>query len=70
MPDILITIALTLCFVWIVRMAWNEYRTDRIREEQEQYRDWKRKDNLRWYAEQFTEDTRADLIRAWKELDV
>lgn len=70
MPDILITIALTLCFVWIVRMAWNEYRTDRIREEQEQYRDWKRKDNLRWYAEQCTEDTRADLIRAWKELDV
>lgn len=33
-------------------------------------RDDKRRENAAWYIETRTEDTRADLVRAWSEVDV
>lgn len=70
MTNTIVTIVLILGFIWTVWMTWKEYRYDRHRRKHSEYLEWKQQDNLRWYAEQRTEDTRADLIRAWKELDV
>lgn len=76
-PDIIrFAITILLCAIaaviaiYLLRMSLKEYRDEQERIEKNQYRAWKQQDNLRWYAEQRTEDTRADLIRAWKELDV
>lgn len=70
MDNIGITIALILAFIAIVWMTWQEWRKDCIHEERKNYRAWKQQDNIRWYADQRTEDTRADLIRVWEGLDV
>ena len=54
--------------IWLFWQDWQYEKDDRKQAKKQVWREEKRKENAKWYAETREADTRADLIRHWEEL--